>query len=117
MSDEGTGSATIKKGTDRDLNITLEDSDGNPVDVSAATEIKAIFLPESGSALLERTLTGGQVTITNGREKIKVTLSAAFTATMKADEEQTFEIEATVGGKVLVWCFKEALTVVERLAV
>lgn len=106
----------ILAGSSRTLTIRLQDAEGDPVDVSTATAIKALFKPNSGSTLLERTLADSQIAVANGREKITVTLSAAFTATMLIDEDQDFEVEATIAGLTYVWRFKEALTVSSRLS-
>lgn len=112
------GYATIFKGAARDLLITLEDANGDPVDVSTATEIRALFLPESGTTMLERKLSLTQIDIVNDREKILVKIDGTFSATMKKDEQQDFEIEATLPALTnpLVWRFRKMLTVDERLA-
>lgn len=108
---------TIVKGEDRTLTITLLESDGDPFDVSTATEIEAFFCPESGTVLLSRSLTGGQVTVVNGLNKIAIELDQAFTDTMRAEETGSFSVHTTIAGKKRIFQedLKETLNVVAQM--
>lgn len=112
------GFAIICKGASKDLFAILEDSNGDPVDVSAATSIKGLFQREAGGTLLEINLISGAngiVTVENGREKIKLALTAVATALMKESEKGSFEVEAVVSAATLVWKFDDVLDVRPRL--
>jgi len=95
--------ATIIKGEDRTLTVELLDSDGEPFNVSTATEIEAKFCPESGVVLLSRTLTAAQVSVVNALNKVAIELDAAFSATVRAGEEESFELHVTIAGKVRIF--------------
>lgn len=111
---EVVGFAKIVQGADETIELTLEDGEGDPVDVSSATEIKAIFRGVSGTNVEFTDDT--EITVTNGREKIAIALSEADTATIRSGERETFEVEATVGSITYIWILKEALQVVERIS-
>lgn len=95
--------ATIIKGEDRTITVELLDAFGDPFDVSTATEIEAKFCPETGSTLLSRTLTATQISIVNSLNKVAIDLDAAFSATIRAGEEESFELHVTIAGKVRIF--------------
>lgn len=95
--------AVIIKGEDRTLTVELTDKDGEPLDVSAATEIIAKFCPDSGAVLLTRSLTGGQITVVNSLNKIAIDLATAFSATIREGEEEDFEVHVTIAGKLRIF--------------
>lgn len=108
---------TIYQGSDRTLRLMLRSKDsGEPFDLSGASEIKAIF--KGSSALVEKTLTGGDVSVVSpsGAGIIDVDLAAADTNALYEGPRQTFELEITISGDVTVVVFSEALNVKGRLS-
>jgi hypothetical protein len=111
------GVFTVIQGSDRTLKLQLLDENGNLFDLTGATEIKFLCCPASGNTLLERLLTASDIVVTQDTAgKIDVILDAAFSPTMKADEEQDFEVTVLLGGKLSIWSFEEQLTVKARLS-
>jgi len=106
---------TIYKGGHTTLNFVLyRNAELDPFDASAATEIKALFCPETGTVLLERSLTGGHIVLTNGLNKGAITLSSAFTATLLEGDPTGFELEVTIAGEPCIFAFDDSLVVKER---
>ena len=106
---------TIYQGGYKVLNFTLyKNAALDPFDASAATEIKALFCPATGTTLLERSLTGGHIALTNGQNKGSITLDSAFSATILAEEPGGFELEVTIAGEPYIFQFNDSINVFER---
>jgi hypothetical protein len=108
------GHVTIVQGSDRDLTLQILDSQGNPEDITGATDLK-LLLPRSNGTLLEL-ITPNVAILQAGAGTVSVTLSAANTALLKVDEIQTLELEYVISAKKSIVQFKEVLTVVARIA-
>jgi hypothetical protein len=106
---------TLVRGADRKIRVMLKKASGEPMDLTACSAIKAVFLDEDGDAA-NRTYADDQIAFVNrGGGIIDITLAAAFTATLKLGERQDFQIEATIGAETIIVNVYEALTVESKL--
>lgn len=109
---------TIYKGEDKNLDFkVLSELTGDPIDISGASEIVAIF-PQSASTFLEKKLsTAGIVLISGPGGRFQVQISAAESANLLASELGKYtdvEVHLTLAGKVSIIVFSQAISVLER---
>jgi hypothetical protein len=103
--------ATIVQGEDRTLNLVVKTSEGEPFDLTGATEIDARFMNEDRT-VLSKLLSLNKVVINEAKlGKLSVILAAAETALMKAGERQSFEVHITIGGEVRIVQYLQNLTI------
>lgn len=109
----------IVQGTDRSLSVLLKNSNGTAFDLTGTTAIRALFKKANDSEnLVEVTLEDDEIEVSgsNSRGEISITLSAEKTAQLRAGERLSWEIEITKSGAKHVSQFKESLDVYPRLS-
>ena len=110
----------IVKGATRTLRLRLiKKSNGEPYDLTGYSAISAQFVKADNTSH-EETAAGGGITVEGSEPKlgvILVTLSAADTASLKAGNLQSFEVEITEsGGSTRIVQFVRALNVSAQAA-
>ncbi len=104
----------IIQGEDKTFNVTLRKEDGDPYDLTGATEIKFTF--PGTSAIQQISLTGTEVTVVNAElGKLQATINDTKSALLKVGEQQTFECQIDVGTARTKVKFEEQLTVESTL--
>lgn len=106
----------LVRGEDKVLNVRLNDNKtGNPFDISAATEIKAILLKETG--YLIKLLSTAGITITNGPGgRLAIMVPKAEGATLALSGPgllSDIEIHVTIAGKVTYALLDDVFEVVD----
>lgn len=87
----------IVQGSDRVLNLTIRDRNGDNVDINAETELTARFKKPDGT-WLEVTLTEGKITKTDANlGKIQVSLDSEDTPEIEEGIKVSFHVLLDVG--------------------
>ena len=107
--------AKIIRGSDRTLRVMLKTLKGEPFDLTDCSAVTASFMDEDDQ-IAQRTFSGGHISFVNrGGGVINIRLAKDFTATLKAAERQTFQVEVVVGPDTRRVYLYEALTVEESM--
>lgn len=87
------GRPEIVQGSDRTLKLTIRESNGDPLDLTAVTEITACFKKPDGT-FLQVTLSGGRVSVVGNPllGKIEVSLTDVDTAAIEAGVKVDFKV-------------------------
>lgn len=88
----------IFQGSDRTLNLTIRDDKGDPVDLTAVTEITAVFNATDGTKV-NFTLSGTEISKVspNVIGKLTIAMSSTKTALIEAGEKIDFELILDTG--------------------
>lgn len=106
----------IIKGATKTFNVYLiKKSDNEPLNITDATEIEALFC-KNDSTLLTKSLGSGVSKIHEVGGKIQVSLDSTDTEDLLEDERQDFEIAVTFPSDKYIIQFKERLNVYARLS-
>ena len=108
----------IIQGSDTRLTIRLVTEEGEPMDLTGATEIKAILPNATGTtpARLEKTLSGGSIiALSSGGGKIQVDLTSTETRGLLIGVDLGLEVRVTIGGKVTIVQIPSAVDVIAPL--
>lgn len=112
------GRPEIVKGSDRTLPLTIRKPNGDPFDLTAVTEITALFKKPDGT-WLEVTKTGGQITLTEDAllGKIEVALTDSNTSEIEAGIKVSFKVYLDQGAhpggtRRIVW-FNQQIDVID----
>ncbi len=106
----------IIKGSDREfcVRVVVQDTQ-EPFDLTGASEIRALFR-KSDDSTLTKTMTSGAISIVSACVgKMKIILNEVDTASLKAGENQSFEVEIQIGSITSIVQFLEVFTVIERI--
>jgi len=107
----------IEKGKDItfDLRVRIQSqdaSDGDPFDLTSASEITARFPHASNSSPNEAKLTSGEITILEAKAgKMQISLNDTFTSNIKEGERQDWEVNIDKGTDNKRIRFEEGLSV------
>jgi hypothetical protein len=105
----------IVKGSYKEIIVRLKNSDGDPIDLSSATEIEACFPAADGSEVM-LSLTDTTITLMSGvLGKFKLILSSVNSALLLAATNRTLEVSYTIGGNITKIQLPLAYSVVESL--
>ena len=108
----------IVQGEDKDLAIKLTDKVAKqPFDISAATEIVAIFLNTDNTFLEKKLSTSGIALINGALGQLKVILSAAETAALALSVNGAYsdiELHVTIAGKVTILNLLNCVNIIAR---
>jgi len=112
-------SLNIIRGSDKTFTILVTISggcnDGEPFDLTGASEIKALFANDDGS-ILTKTMTGGAITVLSATTgKISVTIPDPETALLAVGQSQSFELEIHIGPLINIVQFVGLLNVTDRV--
>jgi len=88
----------IYQGSDRTLNLVIRDEDGNPIDLTAVTEITAVFKATDGTNVTF-TIAGSEVSKTSPQVlgKLSIAMNSTKTALIEAGEQIDFELILDTG--------------------
>jgi hypothetical protein len=88
----------IYQGSDRTLNLVIRDEEGNPIDLTAVTEITAVFKATDGTNVTF-TIAGGEVSKTSPQVlgKLSIAMNSTKTALIEAGEQIDFELILDTG--------------------
>lgn len=115
--DSSAGKVTIIRGSDAEISIRLVNkSTSEPFDLTGASQIKAVFIKKDETVLEKLMSPDGSVVITSALAgKLKVLLTEADTTNLKLGDEQSFEVEVTIGSVTTIVQFVGRLVVVKRV--
>lgn len=103
----------IIQGSDRTLQLTMRDSNGDGIDLTNETEITVRFKKTDGT-WLEKTMTGSDVTVTNAKlGKISVDLTDTETALIEAGQKVDFHVYLDNGTDRRIVRFNQQIDVIE----
>jgi hypothetical protein len=105
----------IIAGATKEINVYLmKKSTSEPLDLTAATQIEAVF-KKADDTLLTLNLSSGVSRVSDLGGKFKVTLTTTNSALLKLDERQDFEVAVTFASSKYIVQFKECLDVIQRM--
>ena len=108
----------IYQGADKTLDIFLtSQTSGDPVDITAATEIEAIFLNTDGTFLEKKLTTAGIAIISGPGGHFQIYLAAADTALLAVSASGGYsdvEIHLVIGGKTTIVVLSNAVNILAR---
>ena len=103
----------IIRGEDRVLQLGINESNGNPYDLTSATQIEMQLENEDGS-MLELKLTDSEIAVVTAKAgTIAVTLTDTQTALLKVGISMDFQVAITIGGLIRRAQFEGLLDVIE----
>ena len=108
----------IVQGSDRNLALTIRDANGDPIDLTAETEITAVFTKTDGTNL-ELTKTSGAITIVGNPILGKITILMTDTETssletgIKVDFKVYLDVGVHPGGTRRIVRFEQLIDVVD----
>jgi len=107
----------LVKGEDKEIFVIIENEETQePLDISTASEIKAIFQGASNT-LITRKLSLAEIVIVSGiGGKFKIKLTETNTASFRAGNDLDFETEIQIGTNTYIIQFLKSLTVKERIS-
>jgi hypothetical protein len=106
----------VISGQTKIINVyAFKKSTNEPLDLTAATQIEAVF-KKSDDTLLTLNLSGGVSRVSDLGGKFRVTISTTNTGALKQDEKQDWEIAITFASEKYIYQFKECLDVNPRIS-
>ena len=112
---------TIIIGEDKTLSVQLVDDTGQPIDLSTATEIDAMFMNADGTCVHKKLSTAGVVLTSGPFGKFNVLLSGADTAALQLSPAAPnpglsgFEIHYRVNGLTTFVLLRNSLSIIPRM--
>jgi hypothetical protein len=110
---------TIIIGEDKTLTVRLTDASTKlPFDISAASEIIAIFSKNDATTLEKKLSTGGISILSGPGGALQILLSAADTSSLMpspAGGLSSVEIRITIAGKLTIILLENSISVISRL--
>lgn len=104
----------IVKGSYRVLIVRLELTNGDPYDLSTATQITARFQRQDNT-ILQKNLSSGVSILSAGGGKIQINLTEIDTASLMVGNAMSFEIDIDVNTVRTIVLANQSLQVVNRL--
>lgn len=107
----------IVRGEDVVLDVYLtQDNSNQPFDLTLASQIMAVLPNQEGNspAFLEKTLTGGGITLVSGPGgHFQVTATAAESKVLAVNEATSLDIRITIAGKLTIVVIQNAINIVD----
>ena len=116
MALENNAGVVIYQGEDKPITIRLADQDGDPINLTNASEIKVILATTSGTPLVKTmSNSGGVVPLNAGGGIFQVTIAAADSIGLLVGDNQSIEIRVTIQGVLTIAQVQNAISVLPSL--
>ena len=121
MALEQNAGVVIYQGEDKPITIRLQDQNGDPINLTDASQIKVLFLKADGTAVVkmmsaEGQTPGGQIIPLNaGGGIFQVKMPASDSIHLAIGDGQAIEVRLTVQGVLTIAQIQNAITVLPSL--
>lgn len=115
MALEQNSGVVIYQGEDKPVTIRLSDQNGDPVNLTNASEIGVYFMNADGTALVKKMSNAQIIPLNAGGGVFQAKVAAADTLAMFVGDNQSLEIRVTIQGVLTIAQVQNAYSVLPSL--